>query len=110
VLDVAEVGGRDGIPAVKASTRGPEPITAWTLESSFGIGNYRGRVMFEDRLEVHRVELTGYCYRMLACGAEAEDAVQETLFRPGRMLIGSTRAKRVCAPGCTGSLPTSAST
>jgi RNA polymerase sigma-70 factor, ECF subfamily len=37
--------------------------------------------MFEDRLEVHRVELTGYCYRMLACGAEAEDAVQETLFR-----------------------------
>jgi RNA polymerase sigma-70 factor, ECF subfamily len=80
-LDVAEVGGRDGIPTVKASTRGPEPITAWTLESSFGIGNYCGRVMFEDRLEVHRVELTGYCYRMLACGAEAEDAVQETLFR-----------------------------
>jgi RNA polymerase sigma-70 factor (ECF subfamily) len=38
-------------------------------------------VVFEDRLEAHRVELTGYCYRMLACAAEAEDAVQETLFR-----------------------------
>ncbi|GAA2269729.1 sigma-70 family RNA polymerase sigma factor [Actinomadura luteofluorescens] len=36
---------------------------------------------FEERLEAHRVDLTGYCYRMLACAAEAEDAVQETLFR-----------------------------
>ncbi|MEV4003041.1 RNA polymerase subunit sigma-70 [Actinomadura sp. NPDC049753] len=36
---------------------------------------------FEERLEAHRVDLTGFCYRMLACAAEAEDAVQETLFR-----------------------------
>ncbi|GAA3946476.1 sigma-70 family RNA polymerase sigma factor [Actinomadura viridis] len=36
---------------------------------------------FEERLEAHRAELTGYCYRMLACTAEAEDAVQETLLR-----------------------------
>ncbi|MFI0480369.1 sigma-70 family RNA polymerase sigma factor [Actinomadura sp. 9N215] len=36
---------------------------------------------FEERLEEHRVELTGYCYRMLAGAAEAEDAVQETLVR-----------------------------
>ncbi|WP_089315012.1 sigma-70 family RNA polymerase sigma factor [Actinomadura mexicana] len=38
-------------------------------------------MVFEERLEAHRVDLTGYCYRMLACAAEAEDAVQETLFR-----------------------------
>ena len=38
-------------------------------------------MVFEERLEAHRVELTGYCYRMLACGADAEDAVQETLLR-----------------------------
>jgi RNA polymerase sigma-70 factor (ECF subfamily) len=32
-------------------------------------------------LDQHRVDLTGYCYRMLASPFEAEDAVQETLLR-----------------------------
>lgn len=39
---------------------------------------------FEERLEGHRVDLTGYCYRMLADLGEAEDAVQETMIRAWR--------------------------
>src|SRR5690242_7264421 len=45
-----------------------------------------GRVELERRLEDHRRELSGYCYRMLGGTFETDDAVQETMVRAWRGL------------------------
>jgi len=47
----------------------------------------RTEIRLED-LEQHRRELTGYCYRMLGSGFEADDAAQETIVRAWRAIDG----------------------
>lgn len=44
------------------------------------------RAELERRLEDHRRELSGYCYRMLGAAFETDDAVQETMVRAWRAL------------------------
>ena len=45
---------------------------------------HESRTPIEQELESHRRALTGYCYRMLGSGSEAEDAVQEAMVRAWR--------------------------
>jgi RNA polymerase sigma-70 factor (ECF subfamily) len=53
-----------------------------------GPANPGGGAALEVALEEHRRELTGFCYRMLGSGSEAEDAVQETMVSAWRAIEG----------------------
>ena len=49
-----------------------------------GTNRSGGDLALEGEMERLRPSLTGYCYRMLGSGFEAEDATQETLLRAWR--------------------------
>ena len=66
-------------------------------------------VAFRELVEPYRTELQFHCYRILGSVQDAEDRLQETLLEAWRGLDGFEGGGR-CAPGCTGSRPTAAST
>src|ERR1700759_1175881 len=60
-----------------------DPLRGETVPAS-ETNRSSGDLALEGEMERLRPGLTGYCYRMLGSGFEAEDATQETLLRAWR--------------------------
>jgi RNA polymerase sigma-70 factor (ECF subfamily) len=58
----------------------PHPVTAAAMPLPLAAMTALD-IDLDAELKEHRRDLTGFCYRMLGSGAEAEDAVQETFVR-----------------------------
>jgi DNA-directed RNA polymerase specialized sigma24 family protein len=69
---------KDGRGRASRGPKGANLVPNLTAADRAGLGDV------EVELERYRVELTGYCYRMLGSAFEADDAVQETMVRGWR--------------------------